>query len=337
MAIQHYGWFRWPEAWSAPDADPTTQFRSLVSHLFDRYPVPPFMMRAWFSDDFYDRFHDWVINLYLHLAHGRSVRQFPLPDVYRLTKSAAVWFMQAPADLHPRDALRWAWIRSLGADDRLARLLIRHTLLGNTQWRQAAWEPTIRFLMAHQPIDVDEMAAMIQFVEDQKFQPAEHIWGPGAGPTPLQPDFTLHGRTLISIRRHMVNWRADLLRRRDSLPSVMCTVWQPAPIGSFEYHDGVRRWSIDELRTADELKREGAALQHCVAEYAWVCAGRKTSIWSMKVDRGDEPRRVLTIEVSPVSRTIVQAKGKRNAPPTHRVAEVLQRWIKQEGLQTPQA
>ncbi len=54
------------------------QFRSLVSHLFDEFPVPTFMAPVWACAA--DK--PWEIDMYLHLAAGRSVRQFELPLDY---------------------------------------------------------------------------------------------------------------------------------------------------------------------------------------------------------------------------------------------------------------
>ena len=82
-------WIREPEQWIAPDATPAVQFRSLVSHLFDQYPVPKFMSRVWLGEQ--DR--RWEIDLYLHLAGGRSVRQFDFPFECSVTKGRAKFFL----------------------------------------------------------------------------------------------------------------------------------------------------------------------------------------------------------------------------------------------------
>jgi hypothetical protein len=73
-------------------------------------------------------------------------------------------------------------------------------------------------------------------------------------------------------------------------------------------------------------------MRHCVATYVSDCARRRTSIWSMKVCQGETRRRVLTIEVLPHTRTIWQARGRRDSPPTEIAERMLDRWAKQEGL-----
>ena len=106
MAERAENWVRPPEDWIVPNANPAVQFRALVNHLFDTYPVPRFMARVWLSP--YDK--PWEIEMYLHLAAGRSIRQFSLPFslAMPLTKNGAAWLMQAPDDLVPIAAMRWA-------------------------------------------------------------------------------------------------------------------------------------------------------------------------------------------------------------------------------------
>lgn len=332
MATLVFQWHRLPEDWVVPATSPFVQFRSLVSHLFDRYPVPRFMVPIWLQDGLEDPDAMWYVDLYLHLAAGRSIRRFPVPVPCGLSKSAAAYFMQAPDDFHPFTAMQWGWVRSLGADKGLARLLVRQEYLAVPSERNDFWESVIRFLIMHQPISDEEVVAIVQFIDQQRFQPAEVVWGRGAGPQPLQPEFTLQGRTLMSLRRHMTNWRTEVAVTIRTLPIVIPACWTPIGIRSFLFHDGHRQWSIEELLSAKELEIEGGIMEHCVASYRSVCASRRTSIWSMKVEEGDVRKRVLTIEVAPQTKTIWQAKGKRNAPPTGEVSTVLRRWAQQEGL-----
>jgi hypothetical protein len=121
-------WVREPEAWIPGGTSQWLHFRSLLDHLFAVYPVPAFMTSAWLNGEGRAR----ELNLYLHLAQGLSVRRFSSPFLWKLTKSAARWFMQAPDDLLPSMAFRWAQVRSLGGDSRLARSLLRTVLIAPT-------------------------------------------------------------------------------------------------------------------------------------------------------------------------------------------------------------
>lgn len=331
---QHDRWVRSPEDWVAPIANPAVQFRSLVCHLFDQFEVPRFMSRVWLSED--ER--QWDVDLYLHLAAGRSIRKFDLPAGLLVTKRSAALFMQAPDDLSPVAAIRWAHMRSLGCEPQLARELISKTMLAGPTEEEPFWDSAVRFLVQNQPITLEESVAIISFVHSQKFLPANRVWGPGeweigAGLKPLQPNFTLRGRTLSSLRQHMANWRSELLSKR-VLPQVTRSrCWDASGFSPMTLTHLNSVWTIQELRSHEELCVEGGVLQHCVATYASSCRRRFTSIWSLRVQSGTQSQRVLTVEVLPRKGIIWQAKGKKNSEPSREAREVLQIWANKENLQ----
>ena len=319
-------WQRSPERWCPPCGSAHEQLSSLVHHLFDRYPVPSFLTNVWWANGE----ERWPRELYLHLARGAGVRSFQLPFDFPLTKPVARWFVGAPDDMSPFPALRWSQVRALGGDDRLGRLIVTRTILCMSVDDEPFWESVLRFLIRNMPISNDEITGIIWFIRYQRFVPGEYTWGPGGGQTPLQPDFSLRGKSLMSLRRHMANWRDDV--RPNLPPPIETTSWEPTPIGTFDYQGNDAVWTIRELLTDRELRVEGDNMHHCVADYIEACATRKTSIWSMRVLRGDERRRVMTIEVEPESKTIWQAQGKRNARPNSAAQEILQKWAAQEQL-----
>ena len=326
-------WVRSPEEWSVPYANPAVQFRSLVSHLFDLYPVPNFMSRVWLSEND----EPWEIRMYLHLAAGRSVRRFELPDPFRLSKKAASLFMQAPDDLDPIAAMRWGQIRSLGGDSKLARQLTTCTILAVPTTHETFWESVIRFLVRHQPIPLDESIEIVRFVHDQKFRPANEVWGPcdweaGAGIDPLQPELKLQGRSLRSLRRHMAHWKAELAATRYLPMLKQRNGWERSGISPLVIEQDNEVWTVEELLTREELSVEGGIMRHCVASYAYSCHRYNSSIWSMRVQQGEQRRRVLTIQVVPSKKMIWQAKGKANAAPSGQANSVLRLWASREGL-----
>lgn len=326
--IVSYGklWRRPLEHWQPPQTGAHEQLSSLVQYLFDTYPVPSFMNNVWWTDDD----ECWPRELYQHLANGAGVRSFKWPFEFPLTKPVARWFVAAPKGLSPFPALRWAQMRSLGSDDRLARYIATHAHLSESVFDELFWESVLRFLIRNMPICNDEISQIIWFIHGQKFMPGETVWGRGGGVEPLQPDFTVRGRSLMSLRRHMANWRDEV--RPNLPPPVETTSWEPTPIGTFNFQGNDAIWTIRELLTDRELRVEGDNMHHCVADYIKACATRKTSIWSMRVLRGDVRRRVMTIEVEPESKTIWQAQGKRNSRPNSAAQEMLQKWAAQEQL-----
>jgi hypothetical protein len=329
MARRRDRWKRRPETWIAPEGSLFVQFRSFASYLFDEFSVPTFMVTAWCC------VHDkpWEIDLYLHLAAGRSIRQYkwPLPYPASMTKREARWFMQAPDDCYLIGAWRWAQVRALGGDRRLANILTMASALLIPTEHEEFWKSVVRFLIDNSPITAAEINEIVPFINQQRFEPAEKFWGQGAGQEPLQPEFSMRGRSLMSLRRHMVNWRTELLKKLPALTE-SDPLWTRTSIGAFRHMAGDTLWTIDELLSDRELRIEGGIMKHCVATYIQECAQRRTSIWSMKMQEGERRRRTLTIEVLPNSKIIWQAKGKQNASPDEPATDILKRWAAQEGL-----
>ena len=153
----------------------------------------------------------------------------------------------------------------------LARLLMMSPSLVIPTEYEDFWESVIRYLIMNQPIPANEVSAIVWFIDQQRFRPAETVWGPGAGQVPLQPNFSLRCRSLMSLRRHMANWRTEFLAK---LPPLIPSTpgWDGTDIQPFRYSQGERHWTIDELLTDNELRVEGGIMQHCVATYIHDCA-----------------------------------------------------------------
>jgi hypothetical protein len=75
-------------------------------------------------------------------------------------------------------------------------------------------------------------------------------------------------------------------------------------------------------------------MRHCVATYARSCAAGHASIWSLRHRWCDAvtARSVITIEVWPGSRSIVQVRGPANSVPRGGPLELVRRWAARERL-----
>ncbi len=331
-------WLRKPETWVAEGDSSFEQFRSLIGHLFARYPVPECMIRVWLHGPE----HPWELPLYHHLAAGLSVRQFVFRTAFRLSKQGAVWFMQAPHDLTPSQALRWAQVRSLGGDGWLARLLATKTRLGQLTDDERFWIAAIQFLVRYAPASEEQILEILQFIDlyPLLFTPASirRVHGPHAL---LEGPFSFADGTWISLQRYFVTWRAaEAAHRLALLPfrisavpaGPTLAVWNRTTINPFSVDLAGQRWAIDELLTSHEVHQEAHFMRNCVMTYLPACIRRQVSLWSMKLHVGERPSRVLTIEVCPVSKRIRQFRGKCNSSPSQLVLQVLQEWAAQEGL-----
>jgi len=326
-------WVRQPASWNPqrPCAEPTSNrvaLRSLLEHLFERYSVPNFLAYAWMRP----RAKRWHHDLYVHMAAGRGVRQFKEKPGIALSPTAAKFFVKAPDHLAPVEAMRWAQIRGFRGSKELAAELVRNTILKQPTRDERFWETVIRFLIREKPSYLPQASMIVDFVHEQKFQPAERVWGRGGGPLPLQPEFSMKGRTLRSIQRHMSNWRQELLLKRPSLAKRNFH-WPAIEVQPMVHQEGDVKWLIFELLNDRALMLEGAAMDHCVGDYVAECADRKSSIWSMRVHAKGCPKRLVTIEVDPKRKAIVQAQAKSNEDPSPAAKEILQRWATREGLE----
>lgn len=332
MAKYRTKWIRQPESWQPPkaQAEPTSNrvsFRLLMKHLFERYPVPNFLAFAWMRP----QAKRWIHELYVHMAAGRGVRQFKEKPGIALTPTAAKFFLKAPDHLAPVEAMRWAQIRGFGGRKDLANELVRNTILKQPTRDERFWETVMRFLIREKLSYAPQASTLVEFLDEQKFQPAEKVWGRGGGPLPLQPEFSMKGRTLRSLQRHMYNWRQELLLKRPSLAKRNFH-WDAIEVQPMVLQEGDVKWLIFELLNDRALMLEGAAMDHCVGDYVEQCAERKSSIWSLRIHAKGCPRRMATIEIDPERKVIVQANAKSNEDPSPAARDILQRWATREGL-----
>jgi hypothetical protein len=245
-------------------------------------------------------------------------------------------FLQAPDHYRVEMALRWGQVRGLGGSEVLARAATA-TRLGRSFEHEDFWQTVVQFFANEPKLDPVHVGPIVDYLNNQRFVPEDVLIEEGelrqAGPP--QPNLTMKGRTHRSLLRQVEEWHKQLRNRRGAKP----INWRRSDIGDFHYVEkngrdqGPRRsWTIRELLSSGELYREGLAMQHCVARYVRVCAGRASSIWSLRVENQVRRHRVMTIEVNLKSRTICQARRKGDARPDAKSREIMERWARQEKL-----
>jgi hypothetical protein len=333
LAAHHRDWLRPLEDWRAPSHNACRQFHSLVRHLIARYDVPAFLDAAWLEGLTPEavKYQGW----FKHIASGQNIRtagDLPIP----LTKKQADSFLRAPDDFDIPSAFRWAVIIDLGGDERLVRSILG-TRVGTSFEVEEFCRAVFRFFVAHPMLDSAHHGPIVDFLFNQKFLPS--VPNPLAGQpgepsmVPPQPNLCMKGRTPESLLRAVREWHRSLSRSR--APAI--TEWEPSGFAPFIHEDrtaeGVRRYEIIELLTAQELIDEGREMQHCAASYAGSCASGRTSIWSLRkqIETG-RLIRMATVEVSNKQRSIVQVRRRCNKLPTEGDLAILQRWGEASGL-----
>lgn len=320
-------WVRSPENWEPRSHNAYRQFHALVRHLTARYDVPTFLNSAWL-EGLTERgvvHQRW----FLHVAQGQNIRTADRLPV-ALSKKQAHLFLQAPEDCDALGAFRWAQVRDLGGDERLARSILA-TRMATDYHRDDFWLTVVRWLVAHPLLDAVHHGPIIDYIHDQRFvasvpNPVRHQLG-----QPMlvaaQPNLTMKGRAPETLLAAVERWHRQLGRGR----STGLTAWAPIGLPAFRleegHHENRRIYTITELLNSGDLDIEGRAMRHCVASYAASCVRRCASIWSLRVaDAFGQETRLLTLEVAPQSGTIVQARQKGNAAPSPKEINLLHRW-----------
>jgi hypothetical protein len=327
VATHWASWQRPLEEWKVESKNSRRQFASLVRHLFAEYDIPAFFDSVWFKRT---RTQNW----FLHVAQGKSIRKaqrlfFPI------TQREAHELMQAPGSYTLEQALRWGQIAALGGSERMVDAVCG-TRLADRFENDEFWISVLRFFVRNPFLDTSHYGPIVDFIQHQKYETQEVFVEPGVveRQPPPHPGFTMRGRTADGLMRQVAAWHDQLGRELRAGPAQ----WATSGIGSLSLIEGrsdsrtKRRWTVSELLNRESLVAEGRAMRHCVATYAHSCSTGRCSIWSLRCDAGEGPERMITIDVRPSTRMIVEARAKFNAKPSPQAFRILRRWAEREAL-----
>lgn len=305
------------------------RFIDLLRFTFARFRVAPHLERIWIDeieDDFIDR---------IRLPNRQAMHRPGAPDVRRwylvaaqggslykqearayLSKQETHHFLTAPPEIASTKRAFWYAVARAQADDidvarKIARCKVVNYSIASTYWKEVA-----RFF-ARNPLSIHEMDNLVDFLFAAKQE---------------DQAFTLKGRTPDALKRKMEDWHHTLRRNQ----AIGGGAWTGSPLPDIDYQTGKddKRaiWRIRQIKTGNELFREGARMHHCVATYKSACMRGDVSIWSMtsefpigRVNRG------VTMEVTSDGR-IVQCRGFANRPPHANEAMTARRWAREHAL-----
>jgi hypothetical protein len=302
---------------------------SLARHLICEYDVPSFLSSAWWANDLYAHAkRGWFV------AHSRgaSFRSLHLPIA--LTRRMEHIFLKSQDHMPIEYAMRRAELLALGMPPTLVKAIL-NTRLATDLRHGEFWRTFWLFLLEHaDDVDPAQIGPLIDYVQAIRHDriavtTEDGIWEM----EPPQPAFSVNGRTVQSMMRLMQAWHKSLGGGGAFFS------WRPSPFQPWfleESHsdrsEAPRRWHMTELTDSAKLRSEGAALHHCVATYAYRCDRGVSSIWTLRLWQGNKARSVLTVEVDPRIRAIVQARGRANRPASGRPLEMLREWAGRERL-----
>ena len=311
--------------WAGASSSWRPAVSSLAHHLICNYKVPAFLASVWYATDAAaDKKRGWFV------AHSRgaSFRSLDLPIM--LTRKMEHIFLTSQDHLPIEHAIRRAELLALGATAEFVRAIMS-TPLATDLRHSRFWRTVWIFLIANagdvEPMQIGPLIDYIQAVRHDRPQDGMMEFG-----SP-QPAFSMKGRTAQSMLRMMREWHKSLGAGSASLswvrsPFEPMLVEELNPDGS----EISRRWQMMELINSAQLRREGVALHHCVASYADRCHRGISSIWSLRFWQAEKIHHVLTVEVDPKRRAVIQARGRANRAASGRPLRLLQDWANRERL-----
>jgi len=290
----------------------------LIRHAFAKYRVPRFLEQIFISEDKdkFDTFSKW----YLAVAQGESLYKTCTRGI--LSKKETHFFIQAPDDLSVRQAIWWARAVAISNDIGIARR-ITQTAIARADYKNEFWIDVHRFF-TNNPVPLKELEELLDYVISAHAE---------------NDNWTIKKRSLEAIRRHSERWHRDMSK----LQYIGGGAWDGMDIplrryktGKFDpnpQHNTETKWVIYEIRTGNELAREGNRMRHCVAGYKPRCMSGQCAIFTMRSNTMvRENRRHLTIEVDPVGKAVVQARGLANRLPKPQEKAILNKWATASGL-----
>lgn len=287
---------------------------SLASHLFGRYPTPRFLASVWFGE----RTSARIARRRWFLAHARGERFRTLELPITMTRRMEDIFLRTPDHIAIDPALRRAEVIGLGGTPALADAVLTTRLAEHfndvDRWRDAlAW-----LARCGSSIDISHVPPLVDYLHANLHA------------------VTLRGRTFASVMRLVRDWHGWLAHERAPLVQWRRSRWNEMVVPIAPEDDQRRRaeWTITELVDSRELANEGRRMRHCVSTYAHRCAAGLSSIWSLRRRWCDDgtTHSLLTIEVRPDTRTIVQLRTVANGLPTRGHLELVHQWAVREGL-----
>lgn len=304
-------WIRRPESWSL--ADKGGDFGSLLAHLFCRYEAPRFScshIGYGQSDELQYKWLLWTILI----GQGASLKRAGKRFGWRIPEGFQHHLLSLPGDCSVEDACLYADIKRLGGTisdyarlRNVLPLMIDSTCPSCDDAALVFRNESIAWVVRHRDEMTDDDCRLIMAWAVHEHTECERRGGAG---------FSWKGRTVGAARTRGREYAESRLRPWSAL-SWGAKGW------NWEYEDEAsRKWSFVELTSGYALYLEGRILNHCVAGYAWKCAGNQARIVSLR--QGDD--HAITIELKMPDNRIVQARGRWNRPATATEQQIISRW-----------
>ena len=335
LARYHRDWLRPIEDWYPQSQNKRRQFGELVRYLLAHYEVPFFMDGVWretfFADGAWHQEDLTVIRRqqawFMHVAQGGNIRA--MDTEIALTKRMAHLIFEVPDVESVSMGLRWAQFLGMGGSRNLVSAVV-HSRLRDFMEDEPFWATVVLFLANQPMLEPTYVGPIVDYIYNQKFAP-QQTRGPDGnlaeGP-PLQPHFTMKGRSIDKLLRQVEAWHGEFALDQH----VDWEEWSSSGLRGYECEEedghlgATLRWSVRELCDSWALAEESQAMSHCVKSYARRCAKGEYSIWSLQAEGAQQKRpNVLTIAVDNRRRLVIEFRGKYNMRPNDKKRTAKQR------------
>jgi hypothetical protein len=243
-------------------------------------------------------------------------------------------FLSSEDHLSIEHAIRRAELLALEMPSEFVKAILSSRLATDLRHGEF-WRAVWLFLAANADgMDPGQIGPMIDYIQTVRHDRTTVLTLDGTTTLdPPFPAFSMKGRTAKSMLRLMNVWHRSLAGSNSGL-SWMRSPFQPLLFEepSQDVLEIPRRWYLMELTNSAQPRSEGVALHHCVASYADRCHQGVSSIWSLRLWRGEKVHHMLTIEVDPKHRSVIQARGRANHAASGKPLRLLQNWAVRERL-----
>lgn len=292
--------------WKPLSKQPDVQVKELASYLFCKYKIPDFLYQG-----LYETKNMQYIQWLMHLGDGGRVKEMkniPIP----FTQKMSHYFLMAASKYSIAEALRWAQVKGLNGDDRLAERIAFSWIGLKPYGNEDFWESFIRLVVGGGMFNLNKLTELIDYVREEKRN---------------NHNYHLKGRTLQSLFRQSDSWHNRFSTNRSN------QVWKPCGIEGYRAEKKSEVIVLEELTESRKLTEEGKSMKHCVGSYAFYCAKGKSAIFSLRKYSGGLLLDIMaTIEVNLALQRVVQAKAKMNKPISEEAKKYMEAWAMNEGL-----
>jgi PcfJ-like protein len=321
---------RAPEEWRCRIKSRSVErrFIDLVRFTFARFPVVPHLENLWIAEALSrvgDRIRPQVTASYgphvdirrWHILAAQGASLYKHASHRVLSKAETHHFLTAPAEITCSRQAFWYAVARAQVDDKQVALNISRTKLERFSWSSAFEKDLARYFARH-PLAIDKMNDLIDFLITAKREDA---------------NFSLKGRTLPALLRRMEEWHRALRK----LQTISGGSWEGRAIPDVAYEAGAEHrkaiWRFRQIKTGNDLFREGQRMHHCVASYKFLCTRGDVSIWSLTCEYPlGHVNKGVTIELREDG-TIVQCRGFANRLPHANEVAMVKRWAAEHALQ----